>query len=169
MVARRLQEEQLGSPESSRGPDCTDCIREFNISCSSLLEEREMEESCSSMERPLSYAAVAARADAAPAEADLVLETLGEAAPTAEGRIEVEERMEVEERKEGAEEVLVFRPPPTPPPWSKFFSSHHKRVLLLCTECFAGNREIRNAKCSDCYRSEREEFKKKRELQQRKQ
>jgi hypothetical protein len=66
VVARRLQEEQLGSPESSRGPDC---IREFNISCSSLLEEREMEESCSSMERPLSYAAVAARADTAPAEA----------------------------------------------------------------------------------------------------
>ena len=118
--------------------------------------------SCSSMERPLSYAAVAARADTAPAEADL-----GEAAPTAEERIEVEERMEVEERKEGAEEVLAFRPPPTPPPWSKFFSSHHKRVL--CTECFAGNREIRSAKCSDCYRSEREEFKKKRELQQRKQ
>jgi hypothetical protein len=108
-----------------------------------------MEESCSSMERPLSYAAVAARADAAPAEADPVLETLGEAAPTTEERIEVEKRMEVEERKEGAEEVLVFRPPSTPPPWSKFFSSHHKRVL--CTECFAGNREIRNAKCSDCY------------------
>jgi hypothetical protein len=123
VVARRLQEEQLGSPESSRNPDCTDCIREFNISCSSLLEEREMEESSSSMERPLSYAAVAARADAAPAEADPILETLGEAAPTAEERIEVEERMEVEERKEGAEEVLVFRSPPTPPPWSKFFSS----------------------------------------------
>jgi hypothetical protein len=124
-----------------------------------------MEESCSSMERPLSYAAVAARADTAPAEADPV--TLGEAAPTAEERIEVEERMEVEERKEGPEEVLAFRPPPTPPPWSKFFSSHHKRVL--CTVCFAGNREIGNAKCSDCYRIEREEFKKKRELQQRKQ
>ncbi len=123
MVARRLQEEQLGSPETSRGPDFTDCIREFNISCSSLLEEREMEESCSSMERPLSYAAVAARADAAPAEADPLLETQGEAAPTAEERIEVEERMEVEERKEGAEEVLAFRPPPTPPPWSKFFQA----------------------------------------------
>jgi hypothetical protein len=115
-----------------------------------------MEESCSSMERPLSYAAVAARADTAPVEADPVLEALGE-----------EERIEVEVRKEGAEELLFFRPPPTPPPWSKFFSRHHKRVL--CTVCFAGNIEIRNAKCSDCYRSDREEFKKKRELQQRNQ
>jgi hypothetical protein len=79
----------------------------------------------------------------------------------------VGERTEVDERTAGAEVVLVFRPPPTPPPWSKFFSSHHKRVL--CTECFAGNREICNDKCSDCYRSEREVLKKKKELQRRKQ
>ncbi len=88
------------------------------------------------------------------------METPGEVAPTAE------ERTEVDERTVGAEAVLVFRPPPTPPPWSKFFSSHHKRVL--CTECFAGNREICNDKCY-CYRSEREVLKKKKELQRRKQ
>jgi hypothetical protein len=150
VVARRLQEDQLGSPESSRSPEY---VKELNISCTSLLEEREREESCSSMETPLSYAAAAARADTPPVAAT------GVETP--------EERTEVEERKVGAEAVLVFRPPPTPPPWSKFFSSHHKRVL--CTECFAGNREICNAKCSDCYRSEREMLKKKKELQQRKQ
>jgi hypothetical protein len=150
VVARRLQEDQLGSPESSRGPEY---IKELNISCTSLLEEREREESCSSMETPsqtpLSYAAAAARADTPPVAADPGVETPGQAAPTAE------ERTEVEERKVAAEAVLVFRPPPTPPPWSKFFSSHHKRVL--CTECFAGNREICNAKCSDCYRTPAEE------------
>ena len=62
---------------------------------------------------------------------------------------EPEERVETEE---GAEPV--FRPPPTPPPWSIHFSSHHKRVL--CTFCFAGNRETFNAKCCNCYRVERE-------------
>ena len=158
VVARRLQEDQLGSPESSRGPEY---VKELNISCTSLLEEREREESCSSMETPLSYAAAAARADTPPVAADPGVQTPGETAPTAE------ESTEVKERKVGAEAVLVFRPPPTPPPWSKFFSSHHKRVL--CTECFAGNREICNDKCSDCYRSEREVLKKKKELQWRKQ
>ncbi len=113
------------------------------------------------METPLSYAAAAARAETPPVAADPGVQTPGEAAPTAE------ERMEVKERKVGAEAVLVFRPPPTPPAWSKFFSSHHKRVQ--CTECFAGNREICNAKCTDCYRSEREELKKKKELQRSKQ
>jgi hypothetical protein len=43
--------------------------------------------------------------------------------------------------EEGGSRGGAGLPPPTPPPWSKFFSSHHKRVL--CTECFAGNREIR--------------------------
>ncbi len=38
---------------------------------------------------------------------------------------------------------------------------------VLCTYCFAGNREIRNAKCSDCYRVEREEYKKRREAVQK--
>jgi hypothetical protein len=83
-----------------------------------------MEESCSSMERPLSYAVVAARADTAPAEADPGLETLGEAAPTAE------------ERKEWAEEVLVFRPPPTPPPWSKFFFEPPQACAMYRVFCW---------------------------------
>jgi hypothetical protein len=34
----------------------------------------------------------------------------------------------------------LYRPPPKPPPWS----SHPARVL--CTYCFAGNRETRNSK-----------------------
>jgi hypothetical protein len=119
------------------------------------------------METPLSYAAAAARADTPPVAADPGVETPREVAPSAEERTEVDERTEMDERTAGAEAVLVFRPPPTPPPWSKFFSSHHKRVL--CTECFAGNREICNDKCSDCYRSEREVLKKKKELQRRKQ
>jgi hypothetical protein len=157
VVARRLQEDQLGSPEFSPGPDY---VKELNISCTSLLEEREREESCSSIETSLSYAAAVARADTPPVAADPGVETPGEAALTAEERTE-------EDRKVGAEAVLIFRPPPTPPPWSKFFSSHHKRVL--CTECFAGNREICNSKCSDCFRSEREALKKKKELQRRKQ
>ena len=49
VVARRLQEDRLGSPESSRGPEY---VKELNISFTGLLEEREREESCSSMETP---------------------------------------------------------------------------------------------------------------------
>jgi len=62
---------------------------------------------------------------------------------------EPEERVETEE---GAEPV--FRPPPTPPPWSIHFSSHPRRVL--CTFCFAGDRDTFNSKCANCYRVERE-------------
>jgi hypothetical protein len=71
-----------------------------------------------------------------------------------------EERTEEEEAKggEGAEPEPVFRPPPTPPPWSRHFSSHPMRVL--CTFCFAGNRETRNSRCSDCFRAQRENLKK---------
>ncbi len=68
--------------------------------------------------------------------------------------------MEVEERDVGVEPV--FRPPllhrPSPCKW---FSGHPRRAL--CTFCYFGNREIWNAKCSDCYRVDREEFKKQRE------
>ena len=60
---------------------------------------------------------------------------------------------------------LAFQPPPPPPPWSKYFSCHYRRVL--CTVCFAGNREIWNAKCSDCYRLEREKFKKLKDSQRK--
>jgi hypothetical protein len=82
VVARRLQEDQLGSPESSLGPEY---VKELNISCTSLLEEREREEFCS-IETPLSYAAAAARADTLSVAADPGVETPGEAAPTAEER-----------------------------------------------------------------------------------
>jgi hypothetical protein len=71
-----------------------------------------------------------------------------------------EERTEEEEAEggEGAEPEPVYRPPPTPPPWSRHFSSHPMRVL--CTFCFAGNRETRNSRCSDCFRAQRENLKK---------
>jgi hypothetical protein len=52
-----------------------------------------------------------------------------------EERTKVEEREEVEDREEGAELEPVLRPPPTPP-----FFDHPLRVL--CTFCFAGNREL---------------------------
>jgi hypothetical protein len=72
----------------------------------------------------------------------------------------MEERTEEEEAEggEGAEPEAVYRPPPTPPPWSRHFSSHPMRVL--CTFCFAGNRETCNSRCSDCFRAQRENLKK---------
>ena len=151
VVARRLQEDHLESPETARGPAC---VSDFNISLSSSPEEREPVEVCSRRDSsPPPYAGAATRAATDPSAADPGLETSGESAPAAE------ERMEMEERAVGVEQV--FRPPPTPPPWSKYFSSHPRRVL--CTFCYSGNREIWNVKCSDCYRIEREEFKKQRE------
>jgi hypothetical protein len=117
---------------------------------SSLAEERETdgvsEIALCGKEQPPTYAVAAARATTAP-----VVESPGHKALVG---------LDTEERAQPA-----FRPPPTPPPWSKHFSSHHMRVL--CTSCFAGNREIRNAKCSDCYRVEREEYKKRREAVQK--
>jgi hypothetical protein len=150
VVARRLQEDHLESPETARSPVC---VSDFNISLSSSPEVREPLEVCSISVSPPTYAAAAARASTALSAAEPGLDISAEAAAA------VEEKMEVEERTVGAE--LVFQPPPTPPPWSKHFSSHPRRVL--CTLCFSGNREIWNAKCSDCYRIEREEFKKQRE------
>jgi hypothetical protein len=99
-------------------------------------------------EQPPTYAVAAARATTAP-----VVDS-----PGRKGLV----GLDMEERAQPA-----FRPPPTPPPWSKLFSSHHMRVL--CTSCFAWNREIRNAKCSDCYWDEREEYKKGREMCRRSQ
>jgi hypothetical protein len=137
-VARRLQDSPLQSPETSRNPEGPS---DLNISLASLAEERdtagvlETRTVASGKESPPTYAVAAARATSVVA-----------AAPATEERIETEE---------GAEPV--FRLPPTPPPWSKHFSSHHRRVL--CTVCFAGNREIWNAKCSDCYRVDREKRK----------
>ena len=150
VVARRLQEEHLESPETARGPEC---VSDFNISLSSSPEDREPVEVCIRTDNSPTCLAAAARVVTALSAADLGLQTSGEAAPAVEERTEVKERtVEVEP---------VFQPPPTPPPWSKHFSSHPRRVL--CTLCYSGNREIWNVKCSDCYRIEREEFKKQRE------
>jgi hypothetical protein len=67
-----------------------------------------------------------------------------------------EQSMEEDVRAESAEPVYKLLP--IPPPWSSHFSDNYMRVL--CTFCFSGNRDLRNAKCSDCYRLEREKFKK---------
>ena len=147
VLARRVQGSPMESPETSRNPDGPS---ELNISMSSLAEERETdgvsEIAVCGKEQPPTYAVAAARATTAP-----VVDSPGHKALVG---------LDTEERAQPA-----FRPPPTPPPWSKHFSSHHMRVL--CTSCFAGNREIQNAKCSDCYRVEREEYKKRREAVQR--
>ena len=34
------------------------------------------------------------------------------------------------------------------------------KARVLCTYCFAGNRETRNSRCSDCFRAQREAQKK---------
>jgi hypothetical protein len=62
-----------------------------------------------------------------------------------------EQSMEEDVRAESAEPV--YKLPPIPPPWSSHFSDHYMR--LLCTFCFSGNRDLRNAKCSDCQEAER--------------
>jgi hypothetical protein len=132
VLARRVQDSPMESPETSRNPDGPS---ELNISISSFVEERETDGvsdfAVCGKEQPLTYAVAAARATTTP-----VLDS-----PRRNALV----GLDMVERAQPA-----FRPPPTPPPWSKHFSSHHMRVL--CTSCFAGNREIRNAKCSDCYR-----------------
>jgi hypothetical protein len=105
---------------------------------SSWTEDRE--DDCSGRESPPTAKTATAPVAAVPGQ-----EAPRETSPTAEEGV-----------KKRVEPAL--RPPPTPPPWSKYFSCHYRRVL--CTFCFAGNREIWNAKCSDCFRQEREEFKK---------
>ncbi len=139
VLARRVQDSPMESPETSRNPDSPS---KLNISMSSLAEERETdgvsEIAVFGKEQPPTYAVAAARASTAP----------GVDSPGRKALV----GLDMEERAQPA-----FRPPPTPPPWSKHVSSHHMRVL--CTSCFAGNREIRSAKCSDCFRDEREEYK----------
>jgi hypothetical protein len=141
VIARRLQMKPQESPEMARGPE-DGC--ELNLSISSWSEDRELDDKCSGLGSPLTYAEAAAKVPTAQAAAAPGPAAPGETASRAE---------------EGTEPV--YRPPPTPPPWSKHFSCHFRRVL--CTVCFAGNREIWNAKCSDCYRVEREERKKQKE------
>jgi hypothetical protein len=106
----------------ARGP-------ELNLSISSWSEDRELEDKCSGLGSPLTYAAAKV----------LTAQAAAASGPAAAS--------------------VYYRPTLTPPPWSKHFSCHFRRVL--CTVCFAGNREIWNAKCSD--RVEREERKKQKE------
>jgi hypothetical protein len=135
VTARRIWMDQSDSPETARASEVGG---DLNLSTSSWTEDRE--DDCSGRESPPTAKTATAPAAAVPGQ-----EAPRETSPTAEEG--------VEKRVEPA-----LRPPPTPPPWSKYFSCHYRRVL--CTFCFAGNREIWNAKCSDCYRQEREEFKK---------
>jgi hypothetical protein len=135
LTARRIWMDQSHSPETARASEVGG---DLNLSTSSWTEDRE--DDCSGRESPPTAKTATAPAPAVPGQ-----EAPRETSPTAEDG--VEKRVEP-----------VLRPPPTPPPWSKYFLCHYRRVL--CTFCFAGNREIWNAKCSDCYRQEREEFKK---------
>ncbi len=86
VVARRLQEDHLESPETARSPVC---VSDFNISLSSSPEEREPLEVCSRSASPPTYAAAAAMASTA---ADPGLDISAEAAPAGEEKTEGEER-----------------------------------------------------------------------------
>jgi hypothetical protein len=93
VVARRLQEEHLESPETARGPEC---VSDFHISLSSS-EDREPVEVCSRTDNSPTCLAAAVRVVTALAAANLGLQTSGEAALAVEERTEVKERtVEVE-------------------------------------------------------------------------
>jgi len=149
VMARRIPEKSLESPETIRDPDAA---RDVDISLVSLTEEREPDDALGmrtavlyGQESPPSYAAAAAGGTIPPTA------VLVDAAS--------EQSTEEDVRAESVEPV--YKLPPTPPPWSSHFSDHYMRVL--CTFCFSGNRDLRNDKCSDCYRLEREKFKKMKE------
>jgi hypothetical protein len=149
VMARRIPEHSLESPETIRDPDAA---RDVDISLVSLTEEREPDDALGmrtavlyGQESPPSYAAAAAGGTIPPTA------VLVDAAS--------EQSTEEDVRTESVEPV--YKLPPTPPPWSSHFSDHYMRVL--CTFCFSGNRDLRNDKCSDCYRLEREKFKKMKE------
>jgi hypothetical protein len=149
VMARRIPEHSLESPETIRDPDAA---KDVDISLVSLTEERELDDALGmrtavlyGQESPPSYAAAAAGGTIPPTA------VLVDAAS--------EQSTEEDVRAESVEPV--YKLPPTPPPWSSHFSDHYMRVL--CTFCFSGNRDLRNDKCSDCYRLEREKFKKMKE------
>jgi hypothetical protein len=149
VMARRIPEHSLESPETIRDPDAA---RDVDISLVSLTEDREPDDALGmrtavlyGQESPPSYAAAAAGGTIPPTA------VLVDAAS--------EQSTEEDVRAESVEPV--YKLPPTPPPWSSHFSDHYMRVL--CTFCFSGNRDLRNDKCSDCYRLEREKFKKMKE------
>ncbi len=100
VLARRVHDSSMESPETSRNPDSPS---ELNISMSSLAEEREtdgvLEIAVSGKEQPITYAVEAARATTAP-----VVDSPDRKALVGP---------ETKERAQPA-----FRPPPTPPPWS---------------------------------------------------
>ncbi len=64
---------------------------------------------------------------------------------------------------------LPLQPPPPPPHILHCLSPKLIVLSVPIPLCYSGNREIWNAKCSDCYRIEREEFKKQRERNPKKQ
>jgi hypothetical protein len=146
VVARRV----LESPEIVRE---SEVIGDLNVSVCSLMEDQEAEvaplmETADFCKKPTSYPTYAASAAGQTADGDKEVssaEALATAAPAME-----------EEHEEAAEPV--YRPPPTPPPWSRHFSSDP--ACVLCTYCFAGNRETMNSRCSDCFRAQREAQKK---------
>ena len=145
VVARRVQEARVESPETVRRAEN---IGDLNISLCSEKEEPATEEGSEMLDigellKSPSYVAAAARGKAAQESAALEVPA-------------TEEWTEEEERAEGVGPEPVYRPPPTPPPWSRHFSNHPLRVL--CTFCFAGNRETRNSRCSDSFRAQREKF-----------
>ena len=132
VTVRRIRKDLSESPETARDSEVGG---DLNLSASSWTQDRE--DDCIGRESP----PTAAKTATAPAAAVPGPVPLGETSPTAEEGVQ-----------KGAQPA--FQPPPPPPPWSKYFSCHYRRVL--CTFCFAGNREIWNAKCSDCYYQERE-------------
>jgi hypothetical protein len=106
-IARRLQRKPLESPEMAR---CPHGLPELNLSASSWVEDRELEDECDGIGSSPTYAEVVSKAPTAPAATA--------AAPAEEG------------------EELVYRPQPTPPPWSCYFchcSNHSLREL--CKMC----------------------------------
>jgi hypothetical protein len=139
VTARRIRMDLSESPETARDSEVGG---DLNLSVSSWTQDRE--DDCRGKESPLTTTAPAA------------------AVP---GPVALEETSPTEEEGVPKRVEPAFQPPPPPPPWSKYFSCHYRRVL--CTVCFAGNREIWNAKCSDCYRLEREKFKKLKDSQRK--
>jgi hypothetical protein len=89
---------------------CPHGLPELNLSASSWVEDRELEDECDGIGSSPTYAEVVSKAPTAPAATA--------AAPAEEG------------------EELVYRPQPTPPPWSCYFchcSNHSFREL--CKMC----------------------------------
>ncbi len=81
VIARRLQMKPQGSPEMARGPE-DGC--ELNLSISSWSEDRELDDKCSGLGSPLTYAEAAAKVPTAQAAAAQGPAAPGETASRAE-------------------------------------------------------------------------------------